>query len=816
MANEELNLFEDKSITSNQTASNKPELTGTIAAVFFASSDSFYKVMLVDVQSNNFGWDDSQIVVVGDFADTNEEQQYTFTGQLVDHPKYGTQLKVDQYSKTRPSTKQGLIAYFSGSSFKGVGEKAATKIVEQLGLDAIRKIGTDDHALDHIDISQKQKESLYEAIQQSDGMENIVIGLSTYGFGSSLAAKIFHKYHEESLTIVEEHPYQLVSDIAGIGFKRADQIAQQTGIKLDAPERIQAAIITAVSEWSNNTGDTYISAIELIRQSEQLLNTGSLKITPEQIAEQVVEVAKSGNIVGEEDRIYLKKLYYAELDIGRQIEFLINNSTSDDVSDIKISKTIDKVEKQLGVEYDDTQRTALTKAIVEPMTIITGGPGTGKTTIVNGLINLYAKINDISLDPDEYTDQKYPIMLAAPTGRAAKRLNEVTNVPAKTIHRLLGLNGQDDPDENDVATDISGGLLVVDEMSMVDTELFKLLIMAVPLDMQVVFVGDKDQLPSVGPGQVFHDLISSKKIPTITLDQIHRQKAGSTISDLAYSIQKGKLPDDLEKNQQDRSFFKASAYQVQPLIGQVVQKALDRGFDKNDIQILVPMYRGVAGVDELNRYLQKIMNPVDLSKDKTVTVKNQTFMKGDKVLQLVNSPENNVFNGDIGEISAVVLKDKNHTQPHIIVEFDDNEVTYSQNEWNQLTLAYCISIHKAQGSEFKMVIMPIVHQYARMLQRNLVYTGVTRAESFLILLGERSAFQTAVDHESSNRNTGLLRRLGVEEEYKEHSENKQVSEIIEKEPEEVPSGPLTIDQVNTGSVDPMIGMDGITPKDFMK
>jgi exodeoxyribonuclease V alpha subunit len=811
MAFEKMNLFGESN--TEQSQNKMVELVGEISAVFFESPDSLFKVLLVTVEENDFDWDKDQIVVTGNMGEVQENQKYQFNGKLVSHPKYGMQVQVSQYRVFMPNTEDGIVTYLSGAQFKGIGTKTAEKIVEALGPDALNEIKADASVLNGLNLKEKQIDAIVSALEQSNGLEDILVKLSELGVTGKIASSVVNKYHEDAINIIEENPYQLVEDIEKFGFKRADAIATVLNMKPDFDKRIQAGILETIRVWCNSTGDTYILADTLLQEAKKLLGTA---VNAEDIADQVLQLGKNGKVVGEDGQIYLKWLYNAEVAISYSVKRMISEPKTNSKV---IKKAIEAAEESLSLKYDETQNSAIELALSNSLTIITGGPGTGKTTIVKGLINSFAELNDISLDPNEYTESKFPIQLAAPTGRAAKRLSQVTNIPAKTIHRLLGLNGNDDL-QNDEIKQLEGDLLVIDEMSMVDTSLFNTLINAVNPDMQIVLVGDKDQLPSVGPGQIFNDLIKSGKIPTISLTKIYRQEQDSSIIQLAHSIQQGVLPEDFTKNKKDKSFFLANANQIADAIDQIAQKAVNKGISKNDIQVLAPMYRGSAGVDEINRHLQKVLNPPQTEKPKTIEANNQTFRIGDKVLQLVNSPENNIFNGDIGEITGIVTEKQGKGKAHLVVDYDGNEVTYAKTDLGQLTLAYCISIHKSQGSEFPVVIMPMVHQYYRMLQRNLLYTGLTRASESIILLGEPDAYQRAVANESSNRNTSLERRINPEtEELTEKiSETKEV--VVENQspqPEVQETQPefLTVTMVEKEKVDPMIGMDGVTPYDFI-
>jgi len=709
-----------------------------------------------------------------------------------------------------------------------------------------------DHAvLDDLGLADKVKATLIGQLQANNGMEQIIIGLNGYGFGSTLAATIYNHYEAKTLDVIHDNPYQLAEDITGVSFKRADQIATQLGYAADRPERIRAGILQTLRDLSVANGDTYTTAKPLLTQTLSLLeNSRNVRLNPQALADQLLELAKQQKVVGDEQRIYLKPLYDAEWQIAEHLNRLLQSDKdpAKDFNDEAIVKQLRIVEKLTDITYDDSQTAALSAAVRAKVMLLTGGPGTGKTTIIRGLVQLYARLHELSLDINEYKEKPFPILLAAPTGRAAKRMSETTGLPASTIHRLLGLTGREDDLDAATTKDLEGGLLIIDEVSMVDVSLMKVLLRAVPVGMQVIFVGDKDQLPSVGPGQVFHDLLDSDQLAKIQLDTIYRQDDGSSIIPLAHAIKDGRLPADFTKNQKDRSFIACHANQVGDVIDQIVGKANAKGFSAADIQVLAPMYRGTAGIDRLNEILQGILNPKKSERTKEVDFRNQKFRIGDKVLHLVNSPENNVFNGDIGVITGIDLAKAPHSKvksDQLTIAFEQTEVTYTRNDWNRLTLAYCMSIHKSQGSEFRLVILPMVSQYSRMLQRNLLYTAVTRAADMLILVGEPQAFLACVENLSVNRHTTLTRRIQAVLDPDAPVKSDQTAEPVKSEPTTSvapatpagavaeptatsaatpepaaqPSEPasyrLTPDLVLAGGIDPMIGMQGVTPQQFM-
>ena len=815
---EEIDLF--------KTPTEPSFFIGQVQSEIFTSPDSFFKVLIVSVEEANFDWHEPEITVTGSFGDLSDDQTYRFEGKIVEHPRYGQQFQATSYHVNRPTSKDGLIDFLSGKQFTGIGKKTAEKIVDKLGTDAINKIIADPHILDELKLRKTIKDSLVDNLRANQGMDQIIIGLNDLGFGANLSSAIFDKYGEETLHIINENPYQLAAEIDGISFNRADQVAQKLGIATDDSRRIDAAIIQTLDDLTMETGDTFTKTKPLLQQTIQLLAQGSGgRVSTDLIANQIVELEKNQEIRYADEKIYPTALYNAEWQIADHLHRLLTVDP-EKLPATTIEKRVTKVADQSGITYDQVQKEAIKTALNSKVMLLTGGPGTGKTTIIKGIVASYAKIHALSLDVNEYKEKSFPVLLAAPTGRAAKRMSEATDLPASTIHRLLGLNGREMPTDMN-ARDLEGSLLIIDEMSMVDTLLFKTLIQAVPTSMHVVLVGDKDQLPSVGPGQVFHDLLDFAELPKVELTNIHRQAADSTIIPLAHAIKEGKLPPDLTNKMPDRSFISCHANQVPSVVQQIIDLSKKRDYSANDIQILAPMYRGQAGIDRLNELAQQAYNPLANGKQE-VDFRGLTFRVGDKVLQLVNVPEKNIFNGDIGKITAIESgRTVGRKSESITVDFDGNEVSYSRMEWNQLRLAYCISIHKAQGSQFKMVLLPIVQQFSRMLQRNLLYTAITRAAEKLVLIGEPYAAVTSVKNEAVNRKTSLVDRLGrVWNRHGElksnldHQTDSLTKELaspqpVQKQTEQLINNDaqqyiLTADLINSDTIDPLIGMENIS------
>lgn len=727
--------------------------SGTIERLIFENANNFFKILLLAIDDTDSDYDEVDIIVTGTIGDIVEGEAYTFWGNLVQHPKYGQQLKAERYERAKP-TAAGLINYFSSDHFKGIGRKTAEKIVDLYGQDPIDKILEDPSQLDSISgLSKVNRERFVAKLKLNYGTEQILTKLAQYGLSSKLALQVFNQYQDQSLPTIEANPYQLVEDIQGIGFKTADQLAEQLGIAADAPERYRAGLIHTLSESSLQTGNTYMEARELLEATLYLLETSrQIELNPSLVAAELTHLLDEDKVQAIGTKVFDNTLYYAEEGIHKHLTRLLTNGDNLSFSQEVINKEIDKAQDKLGLLYDPIQKEAIAKALTNRVFILTGGPGTGKTTVINGIIEAYSQLHHI----DPHKNQS-PILLAAPTGRAARRMNELTNLPSATIHRHLGLTG-DGEDYQTLDDYLDADLIIVDEFSMVDTWLANQLFSAISARSQLIIVGDSDQLPSVGPGQVLADLLSITDLPHSRLEKIFRQSEDSTIVTLASQIRQGILPKDFTAKKADRSYFEAQTSHIPSMVEKIVSSALKSGIEAPDIQVLAPMYKGEAGIHNLNTLLQELLNP--LEGGLAFTFNQQVFREGDKVLHLVNDAEHNVFNGDIGYITDLLpAKYTDSKQDEITIQFDGNEVIYPRNEWGKITLAYAMSIHKSQGSEFQVVILPITRQSSRMLQRNLIYTAITRSKSKLILLGEWAAFNQAVHTKGAVRQTWLAQRF---------------------------------------------------------
>ncbi|WP_241657820.1 ATP-dependent RecD-like DNA helicase [Anaerobacillus alkaliphilus] len=748
-------------VVENQNDS--PFIKGELVNVIYMNEENFYTVARVKVLNTNLELLDKVIAIVGTLPKLDEDHPYTFYGKILEHPKFGQQFQVSSFEKEMPKTSEGIIRYLSSDRFKGIGRKTAEAIVERLGEQAISKIIENKDILKEIPSLKDEKiQIIYEQVIENQGIEQVLIELYKYGFGPQMAMKIFQAYKEETLQVLKNNPYQLIYDVEGIGFARADALGQAIGFTKGQPERIHAGCLHIVQEMSLQEGHVYVIRDSLIREAISLLSDNNYNLSVEDVEKQLVFLEEEGQLIVEGENVYLPSLFFAEKGLVTSISNLLsNNQHIEEFPEAEFLKAIGETEEELKIEYAPSQKEAIKTALQSGMMILTGGPGTGKTTVIKGIVESYAKLHGLSLNKRDYgKNNPFPIILVAPTGRAAKRMSEATGLPAETIHRLLGWKGGHSGFEKDEDNPIEGKLLIVDEVSMVDIWLANQLFKSLPSSIQVILVGDEDQLPSVGPGQVLSELLHSNVIPTVNLIDIYRQAKESSIIQLAHKMKEGQLPGDITDAKSDRRFFACSQDQVISVIEQVCQNAMKKGYSAREIQVLAPMYRGNAGIEALNIKLQSIFNPKK-ERQREIVFGEVTYRVGDVVLQLVNNSEENVFNGDRGEIVAIMFAKENvEKQDQIVISFEGIEVVYTKQDLNQITLAYCCSVHKSQGSEFPIVIMPIVKGYHRMLRRNLVYTGITRAKEFLILCGEVKAFQTAIQQQNEmQRNTKLREKL---------------------------------------------------------
>ena len=692
---------------------------------------SGYNIGIFKVQDTNdeklADYLDRTITFTGYFHELNDNDTYLFYGKLVEHDKYGEQFQVESYERCKPEEKDSIIEFLTSGLFKGIGEKKAKNIVDVLGKDTLKIIlETPDNLLLIPSITKANVETLHTKLKEYEASYETILYLGELGFSTKDSMIIYNTYKAKTKQIIEEDIYKLIYDIIDINFKKIDQIALNMGIEKDSLIRIKASLIYIMTEVSNTYGHSYYFYEELTSLLPRVLG---VTITTELFDRALIELQKDIKIVVKEEKFYLKDMYDAETLIVKRLRLLEKNP-------ITTSKHIDDKIKDLedfyGIIYNDEQKQAIKESYEKDILIITGGPGTGKTTIMKGITELYRQLEKLS-----YEKLQEKIALLAPTGRAAKRMTETTGLRASTIHRFLKWQKETNKFQVNEYNKSRVEFVILDEASMVDTYLMASLLKGISANCKIVMVGDDHQLPSVGPGQLLHDLISSDTLSVVKLKELYRQGKDSNIISLAYDVRNGEVNPQIFNKEQDLTFINCTVEQAITNIKEIATTYKDYSY--KNFQILAPMYKTLVGIDEINNHLQNIFNPKSNSK-KELRIGEVTFREQDKVIQLTNMPDDNVYNGDIGIIDRIITSPKKE----IHIDFDGNIVKYTPTNFNCFRLAYAISIHKAQGSEFDIVIMPIVRNYGKMLYRKLMYTGITRSKKQLYLIGDLKALDIAV------------------------------------------------------------------------
>ena len=693
-------------------------IEGIIDVYLFYSDNNGYSVFKLEDGTS----------VVGNFPKFNEGDHIELSGEWVEHPRYGVQFKAERVSISLPKTDVGIIKYLSSGMIHGIGEVIASRIVSKFGERSLDILDNDISRLLEVEgIGKKKLKIIEESWKEQKGAKDVMIFLQSHNITPAYAMKIYKKYGNETPEIIKENPYRLISDIWGIGFKIADKIGETLGFSGSNPLRIKAGLLHTL-QTATREGHTFLPKESLIREASFMLQA-DIGYTDSPFE----DLASEGEIIEENGNIYLADLYYEEREIENSISRLLSTESPKPIN-------LDKIISSFDEKYSDEQLEAIRVSYSEKVLIITGGPGTGKTTTLKGIIQLYQTF-----------DKK--IMLAAPTGRAAKRMTEVIGLEAKTIHRLLEYIPQNNSFNYDEDNQLETDLLIIDEVSMMDTFLMYSLIVAVSNNTTVILLGDVDQLPSVGAGNVLKDLISSEKIPVIKLTTIFRQAKNSDIVLNAHRINKGEMPVLNLLKETDFVFLDENKNgNIPQKILRLASNELPRKFDFNpteDIQILSPIYKGEVGVNEINKLFQR-----ELNKSTVVhTQGDRVFKANDKVMQLRNNYDKGVFNGDIGYVVGVEPDEK-----VMFISFDGKLVEYKFEELDEITLAYAVTVHKSQGSEFPCIIAPITTSHYMMLQRNLLYTAITRAKKLLILIGSKRALSMAVNNNKvKNRFTSLFK-----------------------------------------------------------
>ncbi len=713
--------------------------------IFESSSGSGYKVGLFRVKeaSDNLKEELSNhtITFTGYFYDLVIDENYIFHGSYVQNGKYGYQFQVNSYEHVKPEGKDAVIEFLSSNLVKGCGEKTANEIVRILGDDALEKIKNDKTSLLLIPkMSEKKMDSIYNSIIKYQNSDETIIYLNKIGFSMRDAMTLLNVYGFNIKAIVEENVYSLINEIE---FKTLDKVFFNLNSETDE-NRIEACIIESLKELSFNAGDTY-SYIEEIREK---LSEFDIILSEEELRSKLDILNKRKEIKIDGDKFFLYSLYKMEKNIADAL-FEISKNGAHNYKNL--DEKIKKFSDSNHIVYNDEQIKAIKTALEENITIITGGPGTGKTTIVKAIAGLY-----IDMHPISEREALNEIVLLAPTGRAAKRMSDLTGLPASTIHRYLKWDKNTNKFEYNEYNKHSEKLVIVDETSMIDTELFGALLKGINSNVQLVIVGDDNQLPSVGPGLILTDMIASECFNHIPLSKIYRQSIGSSIPYLCLNIKNHDLQEEDIEKKEDFAFLNVDTHLVKDTIREICKLSIKKGIDVNNIQVLAPMYKGENGIDNLNITLQELFNPRSDLKEE-VKIGEVIYRVGDKVLQLVNDPDNNIYNGDIGYIVSVDTKSKDQL---LVVDFYGNAVFYKREDLINLKHAYAITIHKSQGSEFDHVIMPITMNYGRMLYNKLLYTGISRAKKSLTLLGSPKAFYMGTNNDYSlNRKTNLVENL---------------------------------------------------------
>ncbi|MDY2781302.1 MAG: ATP-dependent RecD-like DNA helicase [Bulleidia sp.] len=711
------------------------KINAKVVHVVYHNEDNFYTVLRLKLNDEN----EKSLTATGFIQNIEPDILYNFYGQYVEHAKYGMQFNIQSYEKPLPSEREGIIRYLSGIQFPGVGQKTAKKIVEYLGDDCLSMIRNDLSVLDELNLSQKIIGSIRDGLAQEDSsMEELIQFLNVHGIGIRNIIRLNKAYGKEALEKLKENPYRVIEECDGFGFLTADKIAKSIGVEDDDPRRMYAYLISLCMNMCMKTGDSFVKTEALQEQYEKAGFTS--------FEELLQKALFNRQLVKEDNRIYPITQYQSEEGIS---DFLVHFPYYEiqKVDKELLSNYLEELQQDFAITYDETQKEAIFDFFDHPFSIITGGPGTGKTTVVKAIVTLFKMLYPTS-----------EIICSAPTGRASKRLSELTDCASKTIHSLLEWDLETNTFGKNEKEPVLADLLIIDEFSMVDNWLFYNLLLASKRIKKICIIGDENQLPSVSPGCVLRELIESQLFPVIRLNHIYRQKDGSDVIQLAHDIQTS-IP-NFDDYHDDIAFFECSAEDIKNKIVFIVKDALDKNYSLSDIQVLSPIYSGPVGIDILNKTLQETFNPKDTFK-REIKTGYMTFREGDKILQLKNQPDDDVYNGDIGTLVEIESSEENENgKTTLYVQFDETFVSYTLDNISNITLAYCISIHKSQGSEYPIVIMPIVNSHYHMLQRKLIYTGVTRARQSLILLGSKNAFIKGIEtKERHERESSLKEKL---------------------------------------------------------
>mgnify|MGYP000540281771 FL=1 len=712
------------------------EIKGKLSKIIFHNNQNGYTVGLLKVKESDI--DDlvnKTVTFTGNLPDLNEIDTYIMTGNLTNHEKYGSQFQVKSINRIMPQETDAMIDILSSNLFKGIGKKTAEKLVSVFKEKTFDVILNDTGNLLLIPgISEKQAKTLKEALKQYQGSYEDILMLNKLGFSTSESMKIYHYYKDKLNEVLDGNLYNIYYDIDEISFPRVDSIFVAKYEK-DSPSRVAGAIIYIIKTLSMTYGHTYFSKEEV---NSYLFRVLKVEVSEKVVADAYNSLLVDERIVIKDDRLYLWEMYEAETLIARRLRLLAHE---DKIKYKNLDTKIKEIETHYGIVYTDEQLDAIKLAITRKVAIITGGPGTGKTTILKGILDLYKVLS--SSDKIRLNEQ---IALLAPTGRASKRMSEVTNFEASTIHRFLKWNKDTNRFQINEYNKSSVSFVIIDEASMIDTMLLANLLKGLKSSCHIIFVGDANQLPSVAAGDVLNDMIESKELPVYALKNWHRQGTDSKIIPFAHRINEGILDRELLNSGSDLEFIPCKDNEIIEVIGNVC-----KDYNSYDLQVLAPIYKNRNGIYAINDHLQKLWNPKSPSK-KEIEGNEGIYREKDKVIQLSNMKDESVFNGDIGIIDRIKLLGNKE----LYIDYDGNLVKYTKSMLQNFTLGYAISIHKSQGSEFDTVLIPFTFDYRKMLYRKLIYTGVTRCKKKLILVGDINALEQAIrNNQEQKRRTSL-------------------------------------------------------------
>jgi exodeoxyribonuclease V alpha subunit len=724
---------------------NLSKIRGQIERITFANEENGFTIAKLKVQGEK-----ELVTVVGSFPGINPGEVLELLGEWSNHPKFGSQFKAVKFKSVIPATVAGIEKYLGSGLIKGIGPVMASRLVKRFKENTLEIIDTDPDRLTEVEgIGEKRVQMIRNAWEAQKEIREVMVFLQGHGVSSTYAAKIYRQYGKESIKVVQENPYRLAVDIFGIGFKTADKIAGNLGIDRNSEIRAEAGILYVLHELADD-GHVYYPYELLIEASQKILEVdkeiiikGLAKLFEERkiVLEDLNE--PKTDFIANHKAVYLTGYHVAEQNIALKLKVLLNSPSN--LRQIDEEKALEWVQKRLDIQLTEMQKRGVKTAIKEKVMVLTGGPGTGKTTIIKAILEIYRRLTS-------------KIIMGAPTGRAAKRMSEATGWEAKTLHRVLEWSPKEMGFKKDGDHPLDADVVIVDEASMIDNLLMHHFLKAVPRGAVLILVGDVNQLPSVGAGNVLKDIIASGVIPVVELNEIFRQAMGSLIITNAHRINQGefpRIPDPKEETPQDFYFIqKEKPEDVAATILDLVTNRIPSRFKMNpinDIQVLTPMHRGVIGAENLNKVLQEALNNSQVQLPRG----GKIYKLGDKVMQIKNDYDKEVFNGDIGRITRIDSEEQ-----EVTVDFDGRQVEYDFSDLNELVLAYAVSVHKSQGSEYPVVVMPVHISHYMLLQRNLIYTGVTRARKLVIIVGTKKALRIGIrNNKIRKRFTGLCKKL---------------------------------------------------------